>query len=139
MHAGERVFLFLILHAGAWLFFVSYSNSSFFISAPAINQERIIIYVQVRVSNLVPVYNGWESVDEISLPMGIAISHCIKNEQLKTKLLRYCMIRYLCLKNSGLVSNQYDKLFESSLARNFFVKTEQVVEDSIQKFAVRHQ
>ena len=121
MQVMNVCFLFLTFH--------------FCFTAPAIDQERIIIFVQVRVCNLVPVYNGWESVDEISLPMGIAISNCEKDVELKRKLLQYCMIRYLCLKNSGLVTNHYDRIFASAHIRNFFVNTERVVEDSINKFA----
>ena len=123
MQVMNVCFLFLTFH--------------FCFTAPAIDQERIIIFVQVRVRNLGPIYNGWESVDDVSLPMDIAIAHCEKDVELKRKLLQYCMIRYLCLKNSGLVTSQYDRSFASADTRNFFVNTGSYLEDSIKKFANR--
>jgi len=83
----------------------------------------MMIFIQVRISKAVPNYNGFSSVDEVTLLLELAVNCKGQNELLAKKILKSCLLRYQCLKSTGLVCDAYDKLFESSSHRNIFVET----------------
>ena len=90
---------------------------------PACDKERMMIFIQVRINTAAPKYNGFSSVDEVTLLLELAVNCKGQNDLLAKKILKSCLLRYQCLKSTGLVCDAYDKLFESSSHKNIFVET----------------
>ena len=96
-------------------------------AAPACSGERIVIFAQVRLKSHVSdfaVFDTFAAVDEISL-LGSLFLEVASDRILKNKLLRCCVVRYLSLKNSGLINNDFINLFQLQDFKHFFVQVQQ--------------
>ena len=72
-----------------------------------------MVFIQVRVDTEAPQYDSFSAVDEISLLLETAIDCKKVDKALSRKMLHTAVIRYLCLRHSGLVSSGYIDHFEN--------------------------
>ena len=69
------------------------------------------------------VYDKFAAVDEIAL-LGYLFFE-VASRRLKNKLLRCCVVRYLSLKNSGFINNDFINLFQLQDFKHFFIQVQQ--------------
>lgn len=93
----------------------------------------MMIFIQVRISTAVPKYNGFASVDEVTLLLELAVNCKGQNDLLAKKVLNSCLLRYQCLKSTGLVCDAYDKMFESPSHKNILVETRKLMKTHVNK------
>ena len=97
-------------------------------AAPACSGERIVIFAQVRLKSHVSdfaVFDTFAAVDEISL-LGSLFLEVASDRILKNKLLRCCVVRYLSLKNAGLINDDYIDMFRQGTFKRFVVQMPQI-------------
>jgi hypothetical protein len=94
-------------------------------SAPACTEERIVIFAEIRLKSHVSglVYDNFAAVDEVALLAYLFFE--VASHSLKNKLLRCCVVRYLSLKNSGLINNDFINLFQLQDFKHFFIQVQQ--------------
>jgi hypothetical protein len=95
-------------------------------AAPACTEERIVIFAEIRLKSHVSVfevYDNFAAVDEIALLVYFFFE--VASRRLKNKLLRCCVVRYLSLKNSGLINNDFINLFQLQDFKHFFIQVQQ--------------
>jgi len=93
-------------------------------AAPACTKERIVIFAQVCLSDNVPVYDNFASVDEITLLLEIASQS--KDAELAKNLVKCGLVRYFSLKNSRLINEDYINLIQNRPLKRLFLKLQQI-------------
>ena len=97
-------------------------------AAPASTGERIVIFAEVRLKSHVSdfaVFDNFPVVDEISL-FGYLFLEVASDRMLQSKLLKCCVVRYLSLKNSGLINDDYIDMFRQGTFKRFVVQMPQI-------------
>lgn len=84
----------------------------------------MMVFIQVRLDTEAPEYDGFSAMDEISFLLEMAID-CKKDDKaLSEKMLHTAVIRYMCLRNSGLVSCDYINHFGPIMFKGLFEQSE---------------